>query len=168
MRRPTVNQTVSQLAPMFLLLGGLLVFKERFTARQWAGFALLLMGLLLFFQSAIVRAPRLVWRAGSGGYAVGHRGDPAGRRTGWCKNNCCGNLNSQQILWLIYLGAIVVLLPAASPGAVRDLNALQAWMLAFLLSEHPDRVRRIRGSPGALGGVSRQRRAGADTGVHNG
>lgn len=41
------------------------------------------------------------------------------------------HLNSQQILWLIYLGAIVVLLPAASPGAVRDLNALQAWMLAF-------------------------------------
>jgi drug/metabolite transporter (DMT)-like permease len=32
---------------------------------------------------------------------------------------------------LLYLGAIAVLLPPASPGAVRHLDRLQFWMLAF-------------------------------------
>ena len=127
---PTVNQTVSQLAPMFLLLGGLLVFKERFTARQWAGFALLLMGLLLFFNRRLSELRDL-----SGGLGLGVMllviAAISWAAYGLVQKQLLRHLNSQQILWLIYLGAIVVLLPAASPGAVRDLNALQAWMLAF-------------------------------------
>ena len=47
---PSVAQIVIQLAPVFLLLGGLIVFRERFSARQWAGFALLMLGLALFFN----------------------------------------------------------------------------------------------------------------------
>ena len=47
---PTITQTVGQFGPMFLLLGGLLVFKERFSISQWTGFAVLLAGMVLFFN----------------------------------------------------------------------------------------------------------------------
>ena len=47
---PGAAQIVIQLAPMLLLLGGLLVFRERFAASQWLGFCVLLAGILLFFN----------------------------------------------------------------------------------------------------------------------
>ncbi len=47
---PTINQVVTQLSPILLMLGGIAVFHERFSAIRWAGFALLLVGLPLFFN----------------------------------------------------------------------------------------------------------------------
>jgi drug/metabolite transporter (DMT)-like permease len=40
-------------------------------------------------------------------------------------------LRPQQILLLIYIGAIIVLFPLASPASIRGLSALQFWMLVF-------------------------------------
>jgi drug/metabolite transporter (DMT)-like permease len=47
---PTVVETVGQLGPMFLLFGGLVIFKEYFSRLQWVGFAVLSLGLVLFFS----------------------------------------------------------------------------------------------------------------------
>ena len=47
---PSVTQVVIQLAPLLLILGGVFVFRERFDRRQWIGFAVLVAGLLLFFN----------------------------------------------------------------------------------------------------------------------
>src|SRR5438093_1050165 len=46
---PTINQTVGQLSPMLFLVGGVLLFKERFSVWQWAGCGMLLLGVLVFF-----------------------------------------------------------------------------------------------------------------------
>jgi len=48
---PAAAQVLTQLSPVFLLVGGMLVFGERFHPRQWAGFGLLLAGLALFFNN---------------------------------------------------------------------------------------------------------------------
>lgn len=48
---PSAAQVLTQLSPVFLLAGGMLIFGERFSPRQWAGFALLLAGLVLFFNN---------------------------------------------------------------------------------------------------------------------
>jgi drug/metabolite transporter (DMT)-like permease len=48
---PSATQVLTQLSPVFLLTGGMLVFGERFRFRQWAGFGLLLAGLALFFNN---------------------------------------------------------------------------------------------------------------------
>ena len=127
---PTVNQTVIQLAPMFLLLGGLLYFRERFSRRQWLGFAALILGLLLFFNHRLRELADLGDGMGLGVillviaavvWAV----------YGLVQKHLLKAMSSQQILWLLYLGAVLLLLPFSQLGTVRDLGALEFWMLAF-------------------------------------
>ena len=127
---PSVAQIVIQLAPMFFLLGGLIVFRERFSARQWAGFALLMLGLALFFNR---RLPELVNLSTDTGLGVALLVLAAivWAAYGLAQKQLTAHFRPQQILWLVYLGAALVLFPAASLGEVRDLNALQLWMLIF-------------------------------------
>ncbi|MBT3602523.1 MAG: DMT family transporter [Candidatus Latescibacteria bacterium] len=47
---PGSAQVVIQLAPMFMLLGGLVIFKESFALLQWIGFGILVLGIGLFFN----------------------------------------------------------------------------------------------------------------------
>ena len=54
---PSVAQIVIQLAPLLLLLGGVFVFRERFAPRQWLGFVVLGIGLLLFFNRRHPNSP---------------------------------------------------------------------------------------------------------------
>jgi drug/metabolite transporter (DMT)-like permease len=50
---PATTQVLIQIGPVLLAIGGIAVFRERFTPFQWIGFALLLVGLVVFFQSQI-------------------------------------------------------------------------------------------------------------------
>ncbi|MCK5354331.1 MAG: DMT family transporter [Methyloprofundus sp.] len=50
---PSSAQIVIQLAPMLLLLGSLIFFKERFNWRQWLGLLLFITGLGLFFNQRL-------------------------------------------------------------------------------------------------------------------
>ncbi len=50
---PSVATVVIQLGPIFMLLGGLIVFKENFSPRQWLGFLILIFGLALFFNDRL-------------------------------------------------------------------------------------------------------------------
>ena len=50
---PSVTQVVIQLAPLMLLVGGVVVFREHFVPAQWLGFAVLGAGLLLFFNERL-------------------------------------------------------------------------------------------------------------------
>src|SRR5262249_25552619 len=65
---PSVAQTVTQLGPMFLLLGGLVVFKERFSEWQWLGLVILIIGLGLFFNQHV---SELLHPTGGFGFGVG-------------------------------------------------------------------------------------------------
>ena len=47
---PEAAQLMMQLAPVMLLLAGVVVFKERFSILQWLGFGTFLSGLLMFFS----------------------------------------------------------------------------------------------------------------------
>jgi drug/metabolite transporter (DMT)-like permease len=127
---PTVNQTVVQLSPMLLLLGGLIVFDEKFSPRQWLGFGVLVVGLVLFFNRRLVEL-----RDFSGGIGLGVAllviASIIWAMYGLAQKTLLRQLTSQQILVLIYAGATVLLLPTASPGEIRHLNALHAWTLAF-------------------------------------
>ena len=127
---PSVAQTVIQLAPMFFLLGGLIVFKEKFSVLQWIGFAVLLLGLALFFNRHL---PDLVTLKTNTGLGVALLVSAAILWAGYglAQKQLTAHLGPQQILWLVYLGAVVALLPASSPETVRALNALEFWMLIF-------------------------------------
>lgn len=127
---PTVTQMVIQLSPIFLLLGGLAIYRERFSRWQWLGFVILLPGMALFFNRRLPELANLSSGIGLGvsllvisalvwvAYALAQK-------------QLLRNLSSQQILLVLYLGAIPLLLPAAQLGAVRSLDSLEAWVLAF-------------------------------------
>ncbi len=127
---PTINQVVTQLSPILLMLGGIAVFHERFSFIRWAGFALLLVGLPLFFNR---RLPELMnLHSGLGlGVALLVLCSFIWAIYGLAQKWMLRRLQSQQILLLLYIGAAVVLFPAAHPAAILKVDTLQAWMLVF-------------------------------------
>ena len=127
---PAVTQTVIQLAPMFLLLGGLLFFRERFSTVQWIGFAGLLAGLALFFNR---RLPELLGlNAGLGlGVTLLVLAALVWAGYGLAQKQLLQQLSSQQILWVLYLASVLVLLPATHPATIRALSPGELLMLLF-------------------------------------
>ena len=127
---PTINQVVTQLSPILLMLGGIVVFHERFSPIRWAGFALLLVGLPLFFN---VRLPELMhMRSGLGlGVLLLVICSVIWAAYGLAQKWMLRRIKSQQILVLLYAGAAIVLAPMAHPSVILKVNTLQGIMLAF-------------------------------------
>jgi drug/metabolite transporter (DMT)-like permease len=127
---PTVNQVVTQLSPILLMLGGIVVFHERFSVRQWIGFALLLVGLPLFFNRRLPELTHL--EAGLGlGVALLVIASFVWSVYGLAQKVLLRRMQGQQVLVLLYVGSTLVLLPFSSPARILEVNTLQAWMLAF-------------------------------------
>ena len=127
---PSVTQVVIQLAPLMLLIGGVFVFRERFAREQWFGFAVLGAGLLLFFNE---RLPELVHpAAGFGlGVALTVAASVSWALYGLAQKQLLKHFSAQQVLWMIYVGAVFLLLPGSAPAEIRNLDGLQLGMLAF-------------------------------------
>jgi drug/metabolite transporter (DMT)-like permease len=127
---PTVNQTVIQLAPLFMLTGGLVIYREHFVRLQWLGLCVLLPGLLLFFNR---RLPELLdLRQGLGlGVLLLLIAAIVWAAYALAQKALLKALSSQQILWLLYVAAIVLLLPMSDVASVRHLTGLQIWLLFF-------------------------------------
>ncbi len=128
---PSTAQVVIQLAPMFMLLGGLIVFRETFGAVQRVGLALLVLGLFLFFNEDIpaVFSGRSSMTAGLllllgasvtwASYALAQK-------------QLLRTLRSSSIMLVIYVTGAVVLAPFARPAAVTGLDATGVALLVFL------------------------------------
>ena len=127
---PAVTQTVIQVAPMFLLLGGLVVFRERFSTAQWFGFAVLLIGLALYFNR---RLPELLDLSGDLGLGVALLilGALVWAAYGLAQKQLLKQLSSQQVLWILYLASVIVLLPATHLTTIRALSPGELFMLLF-------------------------------------
>ncbi len=127
---PSVTQVVIQLAPLMLLLGGVLVFHEPFRRAQWAGFAALVAGLLLFFNE---RLPELAHPSeGLGlGVALTVAAAVSWAAYGLTQKKLHEHFSAQQVLWIIYVGAVVLMLPVSAPAKIFELDGLQLGMLAF-------------------------------------
>lgn len=127
---PTVNQVVTQLSPILLMLGGIFVFRERFSVRQWIGFALLLVGLPLFFNR---RLPLLLHiDTGIGhGVALLVLASFVWAVYGLAQKYLLRKMQGQQVLLLLYIGSMVALVPFSHPGRILSVNTLQAWLLVF-------------------------------------
>jgi drug/metabolite transporter (DMT)-like permease len=127
---PSVTQVVIQLAPLLLLVGGVFVFGERFARRQWIGFIVLGAGLLLFFNDRLPELARPTEGLGLGVMLV------VAAAVSWsiyglAQKQLLRHFTAQQVLWMIYVGATILLLPATSPAAILGLDGLQLGMLAF-------------------------------------
>jgi len=127
---PTVAQVLIQLAPMFLLFGGVIVFRERFAPLQWAGFAVLVAGLLVFFHDRYAEVFALQTRLGLG-VAVMLFSALVWSVYAMAQKQLLTQLASGQVLFLLYAGAVPLLLPPAQLAQVLGLNGLQFGMLVF-------------------------------------
>ncbi len=127
---PSVAQVVIQLAPLLLMLGGVFVFRERFAPRQWLGFVVLGIGLLLFFNRRLPELARPTEGLGLG-VALMIVAAIAWAIYGLAQKRLLTVFTSRQVLWMLYFGATLALLPAAAPIAVLNLDGLQLSMLAF-------------------------------------
>jgi len=127
---PGNAQLIIQLAPLLMALGGIFVFRERFSPLQWLGLLVVFGGLLLFFRDQLLGGMRdapgyvlgalliviaaVVWAA----YALAQK-------------QLLNRLSSQAILFFIYACASVVLLPTASPASLLQLDAVHWLALGY-------------------------------------
>lgn len=127
---PTTAQLVIQLAPLCFLLGGLVVFGERFTRVQWMGLGLLIIGLLLFFNR---RLPALIDVSGNEGKGVAILVVAALSWAAYAlaQKRLLADLASENILLMIYVASGVLLLPLANFASLGRLDRLGAGLLAF-------------------------------------
>jgi drug/metabolite transporter (DMT)-like permease len=127
---PATAQVVIQSANLFVLLGGLVVYQERFSRLQWLGAAILISGLLLFFNR---RLP-LMFGAGrqlGWGVLLLVIGSLTWACYGLAQKRLLREWNSSQLLWLLYVGGALLLTPLARPSHLQLLNAAQALALVF-------------------------------------
>ena len=127
---PATSQLVIQLAPILFLLGGLLIFKEAFSRMQWIGLAVLVAGLLLFFNQ---RLPALLALSGAEALGVGLVivAGVVWAAYALAQKQLLMGLSSVNILLLIYCGSAVALLPLARPATILTLSPRDLGLLVF-------------------------------------
>jgi len=127
---PADAQVLIQMAPLLLALGGIGVFGERFTRVQWAGFAVLVGGLALFFASQLRSLA-----AEADHYLQGNAMIAMAAVTwavyGLAQKQLLRWLPSQHVMLCIYVGCTFLFLPLAHPAALLDLDATALFLLAF-------------------------------------
>jgi drug/metabolite transporter (DMT)-like permease len=123
---PAATQLLIQLGPLLLALGGILVFRESFTAGQWAGLALIAGGLVLFFWDQLTFRTSARYLAGMGLIVLAAATWAA---YAMAQKQLLVRLPSVAVMGFIYAVAAVVLLPWARPAT---LIGLDAWHTAVL------------------------------------
>ncbi|MBU1701061.1 MAG: DMT family transporter [Candidatus Eisenbacteria bacterium] len=127
---PSIAQVVIQLAPGFMLLGGVFIYRERFVRLQWTGMLVFVAGMGLFFNG---RLALLI--GGLTDYTIGIlliiTAAIAWAVYGLTQKQLLRCYSSEMILLVIYIFGAVAFFPAAHPGQIATLNTLQVFLLIF-------------------------------------
>ncbi|MGA9379384.1 MAG: DMT family transporter [Phormidium sp.] len=127
---PANAQVLIQVAPVLMGLGGIYIFKERYTLMQWTGLGVLTLGFCLFFNeqlktlitaqgtylfgSTLIIIAAIVWAV-----------------YGLAQKQLLQQLSSANVMLLIYGICAVLFAPFAQPQAILNLTPLQFSMLIF-------------------------------------
>ena len=127
---PANAQVLIQLAPVLMGLGGIYIFKERYTLIQWTGLGVLTLGFALFFNeqlrtlitaqgkylfgSGLIIVAAIVWAV-----------------YGLAQKQLLQQLSSANVMLLIYGICAVLFAPFAQPEAILKLTPLQFSTLIF-------------------------------------
>lgn len=132
---PGNAQLLIQLAPLLMALGGIFVFRERFSAWQWIGLCVILAGLLLFFGDQLAEGVDAAGLAGIDGYLMGSSlvlfAAVVWAVFALLQKQLLVRLSSPAIMTFIYLVASVALLPLSAPSALLQLDGLHWGLLLF-------------------------------------
>jgi drug/metabolite transporter (DMT)-like permease len=124
------SEVVIQLSTLFLILGGVIIYKESFVPIQRIGASLIVIGLLLFFNSRIREFANFDNRETIGVLVL------IIAAITWTvyallQKQLLVKFSSSQILLLIYLLSVFLLIPFVSPSILFQLTTFQLILLVF-------------------------------------
>lgn len=124
------TQVMIQLAPMLLLIAGLWLFKEKFSAIQWLGFISFVLGLLLFFERQI---GQLLMEFGDYGLGLLFIIMSAMFWTGYAiiQKFLLNDFQSSETMLILYWIGSLVFLPLSDFSTLAQLDTLQWAALLF-------------------------------------
>ncbi len=126
---PTASQVIGQLSPVGMMVASVVILKEKMRGTQVVGAAMLLSGLVMFFNASLIeiftRLTDYTW-----GVIFGVSAAMVWVCYGVAQKILLRRLASQQILFLLYVLCTIALLPLARPLLVLHLSA---WQLACLI-----------------------------------
>ncbi len=126
---PTASQVIGQLSPVGMMIASVLILKERMRGTQVVGAAMLLCGLVMFFNASLVeiftRLTDYTW-----GVIFGVGAACVWVSYGVAQKILLRRLASPQILFLLYTLCTIALLPLAKPAVIMQLDG---WQLACLI-----------------------------------
>jgi drug/metabolite transporter (DMT)-like permease len=126
-------QVLIQIAPVLLTMGGIVIFKERFSTMQWVGVGTLLAGLMLFSYDRITGVTGDSSRFALG-VAIMLGAGVSWAVYGLAQKQLLTRLSSQAIMLSLYIGATILFTPLATPSAVLNLNTVGWLALAFSIA----------------------------------
>lgn len=127
---PTNAEVLIQLSPLLLSLGGLVIFRERYTLRQWLGVAVLTCGYMVFFReqlSSLISA-QSTYIFGS---ALIVLGAACWAIYALCQKQLLQSLTSAHIMLIIYGGCTLLFTPFSQPQVILNLNSFYLLFLGF-------------------------------------
>ena len=126
---PNTAQILIQLAPMLLLVGGLLIFKESFSIRQGLGLGILVIGLILFFDGKydeILTGASTLWL----GILLTAISAVLWACYGLAQKQLLRHLSGRAIMFTIYCAGTVIYLIWAQPLQALTLTIVE-WMASL-------------------------------------
>ncbi|MBW4605263.1 MAG: DMT family transporter [Calothrix sp. FI2-JRJ7] len=127
---PANAQVIIQLAPLLMSFGGLLIFRERYSWRQWCGVGILTIGLALFFHEKLnsIITVQINYLLGTGLVVLG--------AVAWAvyalaQKQLLRTLSSMHIMVIIYGVCAFLFLPFATPKLLFTLNYFHWGTLIF-------------------------------------
>ncbi len=127
---PGAAQVLIQLGPMFMVMGGVLVFREKLALPQKAGVAVFVLGLLLFFNLRLGDLASMP-HAYAGGLALIVAAAFVWAVYSMAQKQLLVSYSSSSIMLAIYVFACAVFLPLSAPLDVLRLDAVGIGLLAF-------------------------------------
>jgi len=123
-------QVLIQLGPILLSLGGIAVFRERFTRLQWTGLAVLLAGLCVFVAARLGDAA-LAGRGLVPGMAMILLAAVTWAVYGLAQKQLLHTFRSTHVLLCVYAGCALVFAPFSAPASLLSLDLPHAALLGF-------------------------------------
>jgi len=123
-------EVLIQLAPVLFGLGAIAIFKERYTLRQWAGMAVLVLGFVLFFNEQL---RTLI--TGASNYLIGSSliiiAAAAWAVYALAQKQLLQQLPSANVMLIIFGGCALMFSPVAAPQKIFTISPLHLATLLF-------------------------------------
>ncbi len=127
---PTTAEVLIQVAPVLMAVGGITVFKERYTLHQWVGLGVLTLGFALFFHEQLktIITAQATYLVGNGLLVLA-----AGAWVVYAlvQKQLLNRLPSSTIMLVIYGGCALLFSPLAALRPLLNLSPLHLGMLLF-------------------------------------